>query len=73
MADIEKVIKALTLEAEHANDWQCRFECPYYGKTECDCYEQVARDAVALLKEQEETIAAYAELLIKHGYEFKEE
>ena len=34
--------------------------------------EETIRNALALMKEQEETICAYTELLIKYGYEFTE-
>lgn len=51
MADIEKVIKALELEVKYANNWDCISECPYYGNTDCDCYTQVAMDALELLKQ----------------------
>lgn len=56
MRDREDIIKALELEAKHPNDWECKTECPYYGKTECDCYEQVYRDALELIKVQEAAI-----------------
>lgn len=52
MVDREKVIKALELEIKNTNSWECMKECPYYGKTECDCYTQVSMDALELLKEQ---------------------
>ena len=50
MIDREKVIKALELEIKHPYSWECAKECPYYGKTECDCYTQVSMDALELLK-----------------------
>ena len=54
--DMEKVIKGLTAHADgcgyrshHCDD----MECPYrYGDESCDI-EEMCRDAVALLKEQE--------------------
>lgn len=53
MTDREKVIKAIELEIKHENTWECRKECPYYGKTDCNCFTQVLVDALELLKEQE--------------------
>ena len=35
------------------------------------CVTDTMEEAIEKLKEQEETIAAYAELLNKYGYEFK--
>jgi hypothetical protein len=52
MPDREKVITALQLECEYPYSWECADKCPYYGKTDCDCYTQVAKDALELLKEQ---------------------
>lgn len=53
MIDREKVIKALELEVKYPYTWECASECPYYGKTNYDCYTQVVLDALELLKEQE--------------------
>lgn len=50
MTDREKVIKAIELEIKHENTWECRKECPYYGKTDCNCFTQVLVDALELLK-----------------------
>ena len=52
MPDRDKVIKAIELEIKHENTWECRKECPYYGKTDCNCFTQVLVDALKLLKEQ---------------------
>lgn len=49
----EKVIKALELEIKYPYTWDCKSECPYYNDTECDCYTQLAIDAIELLKKQE--------------------
>ena len=58
MADIEKVIKGL----EHCNCHKplCR-ECPYItedmtDENETQCFDVLSKDALALLKEQEERI-----------------
>lgn len=56
MPDREKVITALQLELEYPYSWECAAECPYYGKTDCDCFAQVTKDAIELLKEQEITV-----------------
>lgn len=53
MTDREKVIKAIELEIKHENTWECRKECPYYGKTDRNCFTQVLVDALELLKEHE--------------------
>lgn len=53
MIDKEKVIKALELEIKYPYTWDCKSECPYYSDTVCDCYTQLATDAIELLKEQE--------------------
>ena len=53
MPDRGKVITALQLELEYPYSWECADKCPYYGKTDCDCYTQVAKDALELLKEHE--------------------
>ena len=53
MPDREKVIKALELEDKYPDSWDCTVECPYYGKTNCVCWQQVTRDAIELLKAQE--------------------
>jgi hypothetical protein len=53
MIDKEKVIKALELEIKYPYTWDCKSECPYYSDTVCDCYTQLATDAIELMKEQE--------------------
>lgn len=53
MTDRKKVIKALELEIKYKDTWQCALDCPYYGNTGCNCYTQVAMDALELLREQE--------------------
>lgn len=53
--DREKVIKALECCCEHIEDASCSV-CPYVD--DCDmgeCTSELAHDALALLKEQEET------------------
>ena len=56
MTDREKVITALQLELEYPYSWECAAKCPYYGKTDCDCFNQVAKDAIELLREQHRLI-----------------
>ena len=56
MTDREKVITALQLELEYPYSWECAAKCPYYGKTDCDCFAQVTKDAIELLKEQHRLI-----------------
>ena len=53
MPDREKVITALQLELEYPYSWECADKCQYYGKTDCDCFTQVAMDALVLLKGNE--------------------
>lgn len=61
--DREKVIKGLEVVRNAIVDGYIH---------EPDRAVNAITDAIALLKEQEETICAYAELLIKYGYEFTE-
>lgn len=56
MTDREKVITALQLELEYPYSWECAAKCPYYGKTDCDCFNQVAKDAIELLQKQHRLI-----------------
>ena len=65
MADREKVIKALQI---HADGCGCRshycdaMDCPYrYGDESCDI-EEMCRDALALLKEQETRVMTVDEV-----------
>ena len=77
MTDREKVVNGIEhckRESEHIYDNPC-VGCPYSG--EYKCTNNLLEDALALLKEQQKEIeertneaAAYAELLIKYGYEF---
>lgn len=56
MPDREKVIEALDCIAHGGGTYDClKFPCPYgfYGYTDCHKWE-IARDALALLKEQTE-------------------
>ena len=62
MIDKEKVIKALELEIKYPYTWDCKSECPYYNDTECDCYTQLAIDAIKLLKEQEQKCGRWVRL-----------
>ena len=55
MPDREKVIEALDCLSHGGGTYDClKFPCPYgfYGYTDCHEWE-IARDALALLKEQE--------------------
>ena len=77
MADIEKVTMALELCKYDPDPGQtlkhihsCA-HCPYWNDGIMPECAMMYTDAIELLKEQEETIAAYAGLLIKYGYEFK--
>lgn len=55
MPDREKVIKGLEVCTSIADDELCPKDCPYYQEV-CYGYDQLMRDALALLKEQEEDI-----------------
>lgn len=56
MADRAKVMKALELEFKYPDTWECVDECPYYGDTDCNCYAQLAMDALELLKADQSVI-----------------
>jgi len=61
MADLDKVISALDCLAHGGGTYDClKFPCPYgfYGYTDCHKWE-IARDALELLKEQQEIINRY--------------
>ena len=69
MSDREKIIKGLDVCFNLQT--KCS-ECPYNDiELVSECTQSLGNDTINLLKEQEETIASYAELLIKYGYEFK--
>ena len=51
--DREKVIKGLEVFSSIADGESCPKDCPYYQDV-CYGYDQLMRDALALLKEQEE-------------------
>lgn len=53
--DREKVIKGLEVCASIAEGESCPKDCPYYQEV-CYGYDQLMRDALSLLKEQEEQI-----------------
>lgn len=55
MADREKVIKGLEVCTSIADDELCPKDCPYYQEV-CYGYDQLMRDALALLKEQEAVV-----------------
>lgn len=55
MPDREKVIKALEVCIPLDEGENCPMECPYYRDV-CSGYSQVMRDALNLLKEQDERI-----------------
>ena len=50
--DREKVIKGLEVCTSVADGESCQKDCPYYQEV-CYGYDQLMRDALALLKEQE--------------------
>ena len=80
MADIEKVIKGLEYCVSSDYEQCIQKKCPYAPSDSTNfsfCYLKVMKDALELLKKQQKEIdertdeaAAYAELLIKYGYEF---
>ena len=53
MPDREKVIKGLEVCTSTADGESCPKDCPYYQEV-CYGYDQLMRDALALLKEQKE-------------------
>ena len=58
MTDLDKVISALDCLSNGGGTYDClKFPCPYgfYGYTDCHKWE-IARDALELLKEQQQTI-----------------
>lgn len=59
MPDREKVISGLEACTSIADGESCPKDCPYYQEV-CYGYDQLMRDALALLKEQDE--------LLKHEY-----
>jgi hypothetical protein len=50
MADLKKVIKALECLADRVK--VCTSDCPYYAPRGVTCFQAMAADAIALLKEQ---------------------
>lgn len=52
MPDREKVINGLEVCTSIADGESCPKDCPYYQEV-CYGYDQLMRDALALLKEQE--------------------
>lgn len=50
MINREKVIKGIDICLQRFHCGQC---CPYYDDCEIGCMEQLRKDALALLKEQE--------------------
>ena len=62
MPDREKVIKGLEVCTSIEDGESCPKECPYYQDV-CYGYDQLMRDALALLKEQE----AVEPILIREG------
>ena len=67
MPDMEKVIKGLEVCTSIADGESCPKDCPYYQEV-CYGYDQLMRDALALLKEQE-TVEHAKEVLCKNGWE----
>lgn len=53
MTDREKVIKGLEVCSSIAEGESCPKDCPYYQDV-CYGYDQLMRDALAMLQEQEE-------------------
>ena len=80
MIDMEKVIRGLEICAEHGS-WHgldCELndaykDCPYRG-CETGCVVTIAKDAIALLKEQEAIIKQYHRadgFLAVHGWKWE--
>ena len=75
MSDREKVIKAAEICLKHIDESDCPQECPYFEQ--CSKYEKrvifqpLIRDALALLKEQDEQIKNRDESLEKARAEIK--
>ena len=74
MADREKVIKGLEC---HMHPFQCN-DCPYWNKSQplrdCDV-DQMAKDALTLLKEQAKVIDRYHKadvFLSVHGWRWED-
>ena len=68
MPDLDVIVKSL----RRCSDMTiCPNDC-YYRKYACDCMERLHKDAIALLKEQNELLKQQAELLedkeAKYGY-----
>lgn len=61
MVDYEKVLKGLECMAN--DDATCTSDCPYFVNFEHNCVGDMARDALKLLKEQQETIELQGSLL----------
>lgn len=55
MTDLEKVIKGLEVSTSIEDSESCPKECPYYQDV-CYGYDQLMRDALTLLKEQQKLI-----------------
>ena len=60
MTKIDKVIKGLECMAKRGG--RCRSDCPYYKDHEVNCVEEMAADALALLKEREPRIIPFDEI-----------
>ena len=56
MPDREKVIKELTCCIYSEEECECPEDCPYVDDDMSECQAKVMRDALALLKEQQEKI-----------------
>ena len=67
MHDVEKVIKGLEVCTSIADDDLCPKDCPYYQEV-CYGYDQLMRDALAMLKELEKKqITLHKKHVIKWG------
>ena len=82
MPDKEKVLKGLEICSEHGS-WHgldCEHNeayknCPYHG-CETGCVVTIAKDAIALLKEQEAIIEQYHKadgFLTAHGWKWEDQ
>lgn len=69
MPDKEKVITDLQIIHTWA-EFALEKDLNFFEKPHIQDIKDWTEDAIVLIKEQEDTICAYAELLIKHGYKF---
>ena len=71
MIDREKVIKGLECCA-NGNSGKCIKECPYDFVNNANCTADMARDALELLKDQDEIIDALLKVGYPHNFQREE-